>query len=77
MLNNLITFLPRRGASILIFYASVLPLIGTFLLDTVQNDSPEPWAIGFQDGVSPGYTGIVELHDNIFFYLVIIAILVF
>jgi cytochrome c oxidase subunit 2 len=43
----------------------------------IYNDSPEPWAIGFQDGVSPGYTGIIELHDNIFFYLVVIAILVF
>jgi len=43
----------------------------------IKNDSPEPWLIGFQDGVSPGYTGIVELHDNIFFYLVVIAILVF
>ena len=43
----------------------------------IFNDSPEPWTLGFQDGVSPGYTGIIELHDNIFFYLVVIAILVF
>jgi cytochrome c oxidase subunit 2 len=49
----------------------------TFNKNTIYNDSPEPWAIGFQDGVSPGYTGIIELHDNIFFYLVVIAILVF
>jgi cytochrome c oxidase subunit 2 len=46
-------------------------------LDLIKNDSPEPWLIGFQDGASPGYTGIIELHDNIFFYLVVIAILVF
>jgi hypothetical protein len=52
-------------------------LLSVFFLTTIYNDSPEPWAIGFQDGVSPGYTGIVELHDNIFFYLVVIAILVF
>ena len=43
----------------------------------IQNDSPEPWQIGFQDGASPGFTGIVELHNNIFFYLVVISILVF
>lgn len=43
----------------------------------VYNDAPEPWAIGFQDGVSPGFSGILDLHDNIFFYLVVIAILVF
>lgn len=51
--------------------------MSVFLNFTIYNDSPEPWAIGFQDGVSPGFTGIVELHDNIFFYLVVIAILVF
>jgi cytochrome c oxidase subunit 2 len=43
----------------------------------IQNDSPEPWQISFQDGASPGFTGIVELHNNIFFYLVVISILVF
>jgi cytochrome c oxidase subunit 2 len=42
-----------------------------------QNDAPELWGLGFQDGVSPANTGIVELHDNIFFYLVVIGILVF
>lgn len=43
----------------------------------ILNDTPEPWAIGFQDGVSPGFSGIVDLHDNIFFYLVVISVLVF
>jgi cytochrome c oxidase subunit 2 len=64
----------------LFLISSILFLIGLFnifYLDFIYNDSPEPWTIGFQDGVSPGYTGIVELHDNIFFYLVVIAILVF
>lgn len=63
-----------------ILFTSILSLGSVFnlcFLDIVKSDSPEPWAIGFQDGVSPGYTGIVELHDNIFFYLVVIAILVF
>jgi len=62
------------------YLASIISCIGLYLiyiLDSIKNDSPEPWALGFQDGVSPGYTGIVELHDNIFFYLVVIAILVF
>jgi cytochrome c oxidase subunit 2 len=57
---------------------SQLAFLNIFSKDLfIYNDSPEPWAIGFQDGVSPGYTGIIELHDNIFFYLVVIAILVF
>lgn len=50
----------------------------TFILSsfTIHNDAPEPWGLGFQDGVSPGFSGIIELHNNIFFYLVVIAILV-
>lgn len=48
--------------------------LGSFI---ILNDTPEPWAIGFQDGVSPGFSGIVDLHDNIFFYLVVISVLVF
>jgi heme/copper-type cytochrome/quinol oxidase subunit 2 len=52
-------------------------LICSFYFKKTLNDSPEPWALGFQDSISPGFTGIVELHDNIFFYLVVIAVLVF
>ena len=37
-------------------------------------DAPEPWNIGFQDGASPTFEGITELHDAIFFYLIIIGI---
>jgi len=43
----------------------------------IFNDAPEPWQIGFQDGASPGFEGIVDLHDSIFFYLVVISIGVF
>lgn len=43
----------------------------------IFNDAPEPFQIGFQDGASPGFEGIVALHDSIFFYLVLISIGVF
>ena len=36
------------------------------------NDAPYPWQLGFQDPASPGFTGIYDLHDNIFYYLVLI-----
>lgn len=36
------------------------------------NDAPYPWQIAFQDPASPGFVGISDLHDNIFFYLVLI-----
>ena len=38
------------------------------------NDAPYPWQISFQDPASPGFLGIFDLHDNIFFYLVLILI---
>ena len=40
-------------------------------------DSPEAWQIGFQDSASLHYTSIADLHDKIFFYLIIIVIVVF
>lgn len=42
------------------------------LLSPVYCDAPEPWQIGFQDGASPRFEGITELHNAIFFYLVVI-----
>ena len=35
-------------------------------------DAPRPWGVYFQDSASPQMEGLVELHDNILFYLVII-----
>ena len=39
----------------------------------IQNDAAYPWQIGFQDGATPSFEGIVELHDSIFFYLIVIS----
>jgi cytochrome c oxidase subunit 2 len=47
------------------------------ILQPIYNDAPEPWQIGFQDGASPGFEGITELHDSIFFFLVVISVGVF
>lgn len=43
----------------------------------IFNDAPQPWQLGFQDSAAPGFTGIVELHNTIFFYLVVISVGVF
>lgn len=40
----------------------------------IKNDAPNPWGIYFQDGASPVYEGIVELHDQVLFYLIIILV---
>lgn len=42
--------------------------------NTLRCDAPEPWQLGFQDGATPTYEGITELHNSIFFYLVVIFI---
>ena len=47
------------------------------IFNTIYNDAPQPWQIGFQDSAAPGFTGIVELHNTIFFYLVVICVGVF
>lgn len=40
-------------------------------------DSPEVWQIGFQDSASQGLTGISDLHNSIFFFLILILLGVF
>lgn len=44
-------------------------LINCFLINC---DAPKPWGMYFQDSASPQMEALVELHDNIMFYLVII-----
>uniref|UniRef100_A0A915KQZ6 cytochrome-c oxidase n=1 Tax=Romanomermis culicivorax TaxID=13658 RepID=A0A915KQZ6_ROMCU len=46
----------------------------TILLNTIFNDHPQPWQLGFQDGATTTFYGIVDLHDSIMFYLIIILI---
>lgn len=58
-----------------IIFLNMLKNISIF--NTIFNDAPQPWQIGFQDSAAPGFTGIVELHNTIFFYLVVISVGVF
>ncbi len=43
----------------------------SFLLNC---DAPEPWVIGLQDGASPTWEGITDLHDTIMFYVLLIGV---
>ncbi len=38
----------------------------------IRLDAPMPWGIYFQDSATPQMEGLIELHDNIMFYLVLI-----
>lgn len=39
-------------------------------------DAPESWGIFFQDGATPVFEGLTELHNSIFFYLILIGLAV-
>ena len=47
----------------------ILSIISLFKLNF---DVPTPWGIYFQDSATPQMEGLIELHDNIMYYLVII-----
>lgn len=51
-----------------------LGIVGSLVPGVVYADMPEPYWVTFQDGASPVQEGILELHDNVFFYLIIIVI---
>lgn len=48
-----------------------------FNLNLILNDAPQPWQIGFQDSAAPGFSGIVELHNTLFFYLIVVVVGIF
>jgi cytochrome c oxidase subunit 2 len=58
---------------ILLFNIIILGILSNNLIC----DAPQPWQIGFQDSATPGFSGIVELHNTIFFYLIVICVSVF
>jgi len=39
-------------------------------------DAAEPWQLGFQDAASPMMQGIMDLHHDIFFFLILILVFV-
>ena len=47
------------------------------IFNTIFNDAPENWQLGFQDPASPGFSGIIDLHDAVFYYLIVVCVAVF
>jgi heme/copper-type cytochrome/quinol oxidase subunit 2 len=46
--------------------------IKNMIIQSYYSDAPAPWGLYFQDTATPQMEGLVELHDNIMFYLIII-----
>lgn len=57
LINNIISYFFDRSQKVLLIRKSDVPLA---------------WGLYFQDGASPSFEGIVDLHNKIMFYLVVI-----
>ena len=71
--NNLKKYIPvsARKANLSFLHLLIIVLFITNS-NIHNNDTPRPWGIYFQNSATPQMEGLVELHDNILFYLVII-----
>lgn len=47
-----------------------------FLPKIILNDAPEAWQLGFQDPATPVMQGIIDLHNDIVFFMIVILIFV-
>nr|BDC46345.1 cytochrome c oxidase subunit 2 [Gnetum hainanense] len=45
-------------------------------LQIASGDAAEPWQLGFQDAATPVMQGIIDLHHDIFFFLILILVFV-
>jgi len=53
-----------------------LLLISLCIPFSALNDAPEPWQMGFQDPATPIMQGLIDLHHDITFFVVFVAIFV-
>ncbi len=64
----------------MLYLSSILINIEMFIINVsifnniffINLDAPSSWGIYFQDSATPQMEGLIELHDNIMYYLVII-----
>ena len=49
-----------------------LPLQSSMFFNDIKLDAPSSWGIYFQDSATPAMEGLIELHDIIMYYLIII-----
>ena len=53
-------------------------LLTIYILSPVISlaDAPEAWQLGFQDPATPVMQGIIDLHHDIFFFMIVVAVFV-
>ncbi len=71
--NNTINKYPVLQNKLTHGFSALGLILAMFNLNSIDySDTPRPWGIYFQDSATPAQEALVELHDNVFFYLVII-----
>ena len=63
---------PNLGNMAFSALISLIALLAVNFGQSLHCDAPRPWGLYFQDSASPQMEALVELHDNIMFYLTII-----
>jgi len=58
--------------SIIFYIIRINSYKGKSRINNIRADVPLAWGLYFQDGASPSFEGIVDLHNRIMFYLVVI-----
>ena len=59
------------------FLNSLLTISSNAIFAAMNADTAYPWMLGFQDGSTPTQEGIVELHNTVMFFIIIVFVLVF
>ena len=70
--NKIANVVYTKKSMIVLLSTLVLYVINLNISSKLLCDAPRPWGLYFQDSGTPQMEGLVELHDNILFYLVII-----
>lgn len=68
--TNLLT---RINFYVILGFISLI-LLGDNLQAIALNDAAEPWQLGFQDPATPIMEGIIEFHNNLMFFITLIAV---
>ncbi len=73
LLNEFATY---PSSNIMYIHSFIYNISNFFFLDWSFCDAAVPWQLGFQDPATPQMEGIIEFHNSLMFFLVLIAIFV-
>jgi hypothetical protein len=78
--NKIINYIKNSSYDTIIIFAYIIIIMlllfnsHNFDVNFIECDAPRAWGLYFQDSASPQMEALVELHDNIMYYLVAILL---